>query len=43
MSNDANLFSHCTDTTHAAVLATTATSDLEFSDAPDDPTSAGRD
>ncbi|MGC4962144.1 hypothetical protein ACPXCG_00540 [Gordonia sp. DT218] len=43
MSNDSNLFSHCTDTTHAAVQATTATSELQFSDAQDNPYSAGRD
>ncbi|AZG44851.1 hypothetical protein [Gordonia insulae] len=43
MSNDSTLFSHTTDTTHAAVQTSSATADLEFSDAPDESSSVRRD
>lgn len=43
MSNDSTLFSHTTDATHAAVQSTSATADLEFSDAQGDSSDVGRD
>ncbi|MFW0796001.1 hypothetical protein AAFP30_19465 [Gordonia sp. CPCC 205515] len=40
---DSELFSHAADVADAAVVATSATDDLVFSDAPDTPTTTGRD